>query len=139
MSTYLTERQVKVLKLLSQGLSIDEIAHTLGVSRSNIYALIRSAKRVVSKSANTVKLYNELTGNNAVIVYREISINDAIMKILAEANSMGVKIPLTTAELILKLVKSVDDVCIDLINSMIKCNLVFRLDPTDGVVIDRFS
>jgi len=141
LSTYLTERQVKVLKLLSKGLTVDEIARTLGVSRSDVYSLIRSAKRVVSKSANTIKLYNELMNNSTFTftVSKGASINEVIVRILEKADERNIKLPLTTADLVLRIAKSIGGECVDLVNNVINCDFILYLDSIEGVTFSRTS
>ncbi|MEM1983037.1 MAG: Tfx family DNA-binding protein [Sulfolobales archaeon] len=137
MNTYLTQRQIAVLKLLSQGKSVDEIANLLGVSKSDVYSLIRSARKVVDKSFNTIRLYNQIMNNSSIVVNKGTTINGLIYMLLNEANKLKIKLPLTTAELVLKLIKSVDSNCIDLTESKVNCDLILYLDSVSGITIGK--
>lgn len=139
LSTYLTERQVKVLRLLSQGLTVEEIARTLGVSRSDVYSLIRSAKRVVRKSVNTIRLYNELINDSTLMVSRGVSIDDVIVRILEKADERNIKLPFTTADIVLRIAKSIGSECVDLVNNIINCDFILHLDSTEGVIFSKTS
>ncbi|MEM2157668.1 MAG: Tfx family DNA-binding protein [Sulfolobales archaeon] len=137
LNTYLTQRQIAVLKLLSQGKSVDEIANLLGVSKSDVYSLIRSARKVVDKSFNTIRLYNQIMNNSSIVVNKGTTINGLIYMLLNEANKLKIKLPLTTAELVLKLIKSVDSNCIDLTESKVNCDLILYLDSVSGITIGK--
>ncbi|MEM0453854.1 MAG: hypothetical protein QXO98_04280, partial [Sulfolobales archaeon] len=57
--------------------------------------------------------------------------------LLNEANKLKIKLPLTTAELVLKLIKSVDSNCIDLTESKVNCDLILYLDSVSGITIGK--
>ncbi|MCS7108550.1 MAG: Tfx family DNA-binding protein [Sulfolobales archaeon] len=139
LETYLTSRQLTVLRLLSQGKTVDEIASLLGVSKSDVYSLMRSAKRVIHKSINTINLYNQIMNNSSMIIHRGITINDLIFRILSEADNLNMKIPLTTADLILRLIRSIDYECIDLVENRINCDLILHLNPGGKISFNKIT
>ncbi len=134
--TYLTEKQLTVLRLRAQGLSVDEIARTLGVSRSNVYSILRSAKEVFEKSLRTVKTYNDFANNAKLLAPKGISLNELIRMLISEADNRNIKIPSPTYEVLIKLVRDAYE-CIDLRDSKILCDLILNLDGVEGVNVTK--
>ncbi|GEM_PF-145688 len=134
LDTFLTEKQITVLRLRAQGLSVEDIARILGVSKSNVYSLLRSARKVFEKSLRTVKIYNELTSNVRLVVPKGTSINEFIKILISEADNHNIKIPLPTYEVIVKLIRDTYE-CVDLISNIVNCDLILNLDSVNGVNI----
>jgi Tfx family DNA-binding protein len=134
LDTFLTEKQITVLRLKAQGLTVEDIASILGVSKSNVYSLLRSARKVFEKSLRTVKVYNELMNNVRLVVRKGTSINDLIKILISEADNHNIKIPLPTYELVVRLIKDTYG-CVDLISNVINCDLTLNLDSINGVNI----
>ncbi len=135
MDSYLTEKQVKALRLMVQGFSIDEIANELGTSKSNVYYLIRSAKKAVERSRNTIRIYEEIVGNRRIRVRRGSEVNEVIRMMINLANEEGVKIALTTAELVRRIINAAGVSCLDVTNWVINCDLTIALGNGDLSVV----
>lgn len=131
MDSYLTEKQIKVLKLMVQGLTVDEIASKLGTSKSNIYYIIRSARKSVEKSRNTIRIYEEIMGNRRINIRSGSKVDEVINTIINSANKEGIKVDLTTAELVRKIVNTVGVRCLDIINWVVNCDLSIILGDRD--------
>jgi len=132
--TFFTEKQIIVLRLKAQGLTVEDIARILGVSKSNVYSLLRSARKVFEKSLRTVKVYNELINNVRLVVPKGTSINEFIKVLISEADNHSIKIPLPTYEVVVKLIRDTYG-CVDLMNNVITCDLILNLDGVNGVSI----
>lgn len=54
--TFLTKRQIQILKLRNKGLSLDEIARQLGTTKANICIIEQSALRNIDKARSTLEV-----------------------------------------------------------------------------------
>jgi len=90
--TYLTDRQVKVLKYLAAGLSKSEIARRLNVSRATVSAIVRSAESTVERCRKTIELYENLVSACSAKFPPGTPVDKLIEEIYRLADSSGVKI-----------------------------------------------
>ncbi len=138
-SDFFTDKQIEVLKLRAAGLSVDEIASRLGVTKSDIYAILRSIEATVAKARNTLKLYAEIVGGVKVFIDCGIPIESAISKIISEADMHGITIPLTSLELGLRIFKKVGSECIDVERGLVLCPLEVTVLPDGRISITRIE
>ena len=90
--TYLTERQVKVLKYLASGLSKSEIARRINVSRATVAAIVKSAESTVERCRRTIELYEDLVSTCSAIFPPGTPVDKVVEEIYRLADSSGVKI-----------------------------------------------
>lgn len=135
MRSYLTEKQIRILRLLVQGLTIDDIARVLGTSRSNVYCLLRNARKVVDRSRNTLRIYEEIVNSGrSIVIAPQTSLDDLLREVLNRADRDGIKIRLTSAEMLLKILKtlrSLEPGCLDLDKLLIRCELTLSISDSD--------
>ena len=103
--TCLTPRQISVLRMRAKGISVAEIAKTLGTSCSNIYTLYRQALKNVEKARKTLKLYAEIQGGIEVLLPKNTRLEDVPGIVFREADAHGIHVTASSAGLLLKLEK----------------------------------
>jgi Tfx family DNA-binding protein len=111
MKSFLTEQQIKILRLRARGLKQSEIAELLGTSRANVSILERRALEKIEKARNTLLIWEQINSKVSVEVKRGDDIFDVPGRLFRKADELGVKVPYSTAEIIAFLVEHapVDD------------------------------
>ena len=97
--SFLTEHQIKVLKLKAKGYTQSEIAKILGTTRANVCTLEKRAMRNLLKAINTVRIFEEIFPIK-IYIERGEDIFDIPKKIFKVADEHGIKIDETTTTLI---------------------------------------
>ncbi|WP_297499758.1 Tfx family DNA-binding protein [Thermococcus sp.] len=105
MKSFLTEQQIKILKLRARGLKQSEIAELLGTSRANISILERRALEKVEKARNTLLIWEQINSKISIEVRRGEDIFTVPERLFQKADEIGVKVPYSTAEIIAFLVE----------------------------------
>ncbi|WP_048150459.1 Tfx family DNA-binding protein [Palaeococcus ferrophilus] len=103
--TFLTEQQIKILKLRARGLKQSEIAELLGTSRANVSILEHRAMKKIEKARNTLLLWEQINSRISVKVRRGEDVLNVPKKLFDAADRAGIHVPYTTAEVIAFLVK----------------------------------
>ncbi|WP_175060198.1 Tfx family DNA-binding protein [Thermococcus sp. 2319x1] len=104
MKTFLTEQQIRILRLRAKGLKQSEIAEILGTSRANISILEKRALEKIEKARNTLLLWEHINSKVAVEVKKGEDIFRVPDRLFEKADEVGIKVPYTTAEIIAFLV-----------------------------------
>ncbi|WP_297459401.1 Tfx family DNA-binding protein [Thermococcus sp.] len=109
--SFLTEHQIKILRLRAKGLKQSEIAEMLGTSRANISILERRALEKIEKARNTLLLWEQINSKISLDVKAGEDIFTVPERLFRKADELGVKVPYSTAEIIAFLVEHapVDD------------------------------
>jgi len=105
MKSFLTEQQIRILKLRAKGLKQSEIAELLGTSRANVSILERRALEKVEKARNTLLLWEQINSKVSVEVKKGDDIFEIPERLFRKADEVGVKVPYSTAEIIAFLVE----------------------------------
>jgi Tfx family DNA-binding protein len=105
MKSFLTEQQIRILRLRAKGLKQSEIAELLGTSRANVSILERRALEKVEKARNTLILWEQINSKVSVEVKKGDDIFEVPERLFREADKLGVKVPYSTAEIIAFLVE----------------------------------
>ena len=103
--TFLTEQQIKILRLRAKGLKQSEIAELLGTSRANISILERRALDKIEKARNTLLLWEQINSKISVEVMAGEDIFTVPDRLFKKADELGIKVPYSTAEIIAFLVE----------------------------------
>ena len=103
--SFLTEQQIKILRLRAKGMKQSEIAELLGTSRANISILERRAMEKIEKAKNTLLLWKQISSRISLPVRRGEDIFDVPERLFKKADVYGVKVPYSTAEIIAFLVE----------------------------------
>ena len=121
--TFFTEEQVKVLDMRAKGMNVDEIAKKLGISRTSVYSVLRSALTIVRKARNTLNLYAKLMKEISVNIPRNTNLNDVVNIVLKEADLHNVRLQLRSSEIVLFVIRNVPLECIDMNKLKLLCDI----------------
>ncbi|NJE85331.1 Tfx family DNA-binding protein [Thermococcus sp. CX2] len=103
--SFLTEQQIKILRLRARGLKQSEIAELLGTSRANISILERRAIEKIEKARNTILIWEQINSKISVEVRKGEDIFTVPDKLFRKADELQIKVPYSTAEVIAFLVE----------------------------------
>jgi Tfx family DNA-binding protein len=103
--SFLTEQQIRILRLRAKGLKQSEIAEMLGTSRANISILERRALDKIEKARNTILIWEQINSKISVDVRKGEDIFNAPERLFRKADELNVKVPYSTAEVIAFLVE----------------------------------
>jgi len=132
--TFFTERQLEILKLRANGLSIDEISRKLGISKADVCAILRKVEDIVERARRTLKLYAEIVGGRTLVIAPGTSLEEAVRMIFVEADLFGVKLSMSSAKLLIELVRSASS-CIDFEEARTKCTIVVEIRRDGSLTI----
>lgn len=97
--TFLTERQVEVLSLRSDGLTQREIAERLGTSVANVSSVETAGRRNVESAKRTLVLAGLLRAPTRVSAEAGTDLRDLLDRIYDRADEAGTRIAYTEPEL----------------------------------------
>jgi len=103
--SFLTEQQIKILRLRAKGLKQSEIAEMLGTSRANISILERRALEKIEKARNTLLLWEQINSRISLDVKAGEDIFTVPERLFRKADELGIKVPYSTAEIVAFLVE----------------------------------
>jgi len=88
----LTEKQFKVLRYRAQGLTQEEVAELLGVSRSTVAAIEKSAMRKVRLAEETIRIYKLLHAAGYLDIPAGTHMTEIPALLVRKADELGVKL-----------------------------------------------
>ncbi|NJE05365.1 Tfx family DNA-binding protein [Thermococcus sp. M36] len=103
--SFLTEQQIRILRLRAKGLKQSEIAELLGTSRANISILERRALDKIEKARNTLLIWEQINSKISVEVKKGEDIFTVPERLFRKADEIKIKVPYSTAEIIAFLVE----------------------------------
>ena len=103
--SFLTEQQIKILRLRARGMKQSEIAEMLGTSRANISILERRALEKIEKARNTLLLWEQINSRISLDVKAGEDIFTVPERLFRKADELGIKVPYSTAEIVAFLVE----------------------------------
>ena len=98
--SFLTDMQIKVLKLRKKGLTQEEIAKMFGTSRANISMIEKRARENIKKAYNTIKIYNQIMAPLSIEIEEGIDVLKIPDIVFEKADNEGIKVKYNTLELI---------------------------------------
>lgn len=107
--SFLTEEQLRVLKLRAKGMTQVEIAKKLGTSRSNIHSLEKRAKRNIDRARKTLELAKKVQSPVTVKIGINEDILEGVEKFFTKADEAGIHVSSDTPELISKIREEAED------------------------------
>ncbi|MDK2782743.1 MAG: HTH-type transcriptional regulator, fmd operon transcriptional regulator [Thermococcaceae archaeon] len=132
MKTFLTEQQIRILRLRAKGLKQSEIAEILGTSRANVSILEKRALEKIEKAKNTLLLWEQINSKVAIEVKKGEDIFKVPDRLFEKADEVGVKVPYTTPEIIAFLVENAP-----IEERIAKKNFVLFLDTRDKLKVSE--
>ncbi|NJE11276.1 Tfx family DNA-binding protein [Thermococcus sp. MAR1] len=103
--SFLTDQQIRILRLRAKGLKQSEIAEMLGTSRANISILERRALEKIEKARNTILIWEQINSKISVEVRKGEDIFTVPGRLFKKADELKIKVPYSTAEIIAFLVE----------------------------------
>ncbi|MFH1821246.1 MAG: Tfx family DNA-binding protein [Methanobacteriota archaeon] len=107
--TFLTESQLRVLKLRIKGLTQAEIARKLNTSRANISILERRAKENIARAEQTLKLAEKLRAPVMILVKQGDDILQVPKRLFDAADAAKIMVTHGTADIIAKIKEDAGD------------------------------
>ncbi|MGB7545046.1 MAG: Tfx family DNA-binding protein [Methanothrix sp.] len=100
LSSFLTERQSRVLQMRLCGLSQQEAADRLGTTRSNISILEKRARQNIARAEKTLRQWMMLRAPISLKAAAGTDVFDLPGMIFAAADEKGIKLPITSLDII---------------------------------------
>ncbi|WFO74697.1 Tfx family DNA-binding protein [Desulfurococcaceae archaeon MEX13E-LK6-19] len=89
---FLTEQQVKVLKLRSKGLSLRQIAEIMGTSHQNIAVAEKRALEKIRQAEKTILVYKLITSPIKIVIEENTRLIDIPRIIIDEADKKNIRV-----------------------------------------------
>ncbi len=102
-SSFLTERQIFVLRMRSKDLSQQEVSEILGTTRSNVSILEKRALQNVERAKNTLRQWTMIQAPVSVTVPEGTDVFEVPGRVFQEADRKGVRLSLNSLDLIVRL------------------------------------
>jgi HTH-type transcriptional regulator, fmd operon transcriptional regulator len=102
-ATFLTDRQVEILKMKKKGMTQADIAKIEKTTRGNICIIEKTALRNVERATNTIKLYKTLEAPVWLTIAVGTDLLDVPKMVFKAADKKRVKISIDSAMIIVKL------------------------------------
>ena len=99
-SCLLTDRQIEVLRLRFQGLSQQEVAETLGTTRSNVSILEKRAHQNIYRAKRTLEKWKEIQAPISLKIPAGTDIFDVPSMIFKAADEKTIQLPVNSLEVI---------------------------------------
>jgi hypothetical protein len=102
-SSFLTERQIEVIKLRHKGRSQQEVADMIGTTRSNISILEKRAHQNIVRAQNTLRQWMTIQAPISLKVTAGTDVFDIPARIFQAADRMSIQLPATSLDIIFQL------------------------------------
>ena len=102
-ASFLTEKQIRVLELRTQGHSQQEIADIMGSTRSNISILETRAYRNISRAKRTIQKWMMIQAPISIRISAGTDLFNLPDIIFAEADQKRIQLPINSADIIVQL------------------------------------
>ena len=100
LSSFLTERQISVLQMRLCGLSQQQAADRLGTTRSNVSILEKRARQNIARAEKTLVQWMMLRAPISIKALAGTDVFDLPRMIFAAADEKGIKLPVTSLDII---------------------------------------
>jgi Tfx family DNA-binding protein len=104
-ASFLTERQMKVLQLRHLGRSQQEVADTMGTTRSNISILEKRAHQNIARARNTLRQWMTIQTPIFLKVPAGTDVFDVPAMIFEAADRRSIQLPATSLDIVVQLRK----------------------------------
>ncbi len=131
-NTFFTNEQVEVLRMRAQGLTVEEIAERLKVSRTDVHAVLRNAHQTVERAKETLRTYSRIVGGLTLRISAGTPVVQALNDLFREGDEHGIKVALRSVEILMKIIKEIPN-CVDLSREVFLCDVDLHL-TTSGEV-----
>lgn len=107
-SSFLTPRQLEIMRLRQTGMSTESIATAIGTTRQNVTILEKRAHRNIDRAIMTIKVTSELNVSTVFELPERIHILDAVREVLKVADRSGIRLRDNLIVIMTRLKTSVD-------------------------------
>jgi Tfx family DNA-binding protein len=101
--SFLTTRQLEVLKLRQQGRSQQEVAEVLGTTRSNVSILEKRAQSNIARAERTVRQWMMIQAPISLRISAGTDVFDLPALIFQEADRRSIQLPTNSLDIIVQL------------------------------------
>lgn len=133
MESFLTETQIKVLKLREKGYTQEKIAKMMNTSRANISMIEKRARDNIIKAQNTIKIYNQIVAPLTIDIKKNYDILDIPKLIYKTCDKKDINVKYNTVEIIDKIYKELGGTKSRLLDKDIKI-LIYKNGEIDIMV-----
>lgn len=91
-STFLTNRQIQIMKLRHGGSSTEEIAREIGTTRQNVTILEKRAHRNLDRAIRTLNAVRDMKISADFEIPKDTHMLDAVKQIVANADQSGIRL-----------------------------------------------
>ncbi|AEH06188.1 Tfx family DNA-binding protein [Methanothermococcus okinawensis] len=109
MDSFLTDTQIKVLKLRKKGLTQEEIAKMMNTSRANISMIEKRAKENVEKARNTLRIYNDIISPVKLTIKEGVDVFDIPKMVFKTSDENDIHVKYSSLEILDLIHKNVKD------------------------------
>lgn len=102
-TSFLTERQIEVLKLRSKGRSQQDVADVMGTTRSNISILEKRAHQNISRAKSTLRQWMTIQAPISLKIIAGTDVFDIPARIFQAADRKSIQLPATSLDIIVRL------------------------------------
>ncbi|MGB5101480.1 MAG: Tfx family DNA-binding protein [Methanothrix sp.] len=103
LDSFLTERQLKVLQMRLAGRSQQEVADSLGTTRSNISILEKRAHQNIARAERTLQQWMMLRAPISLQAGAGTDVFELPKMIFAAADELGMRLPITSLDIVVQL------------------------------------
>ncbi len=101
--SFLTDRQLEVLRLRQQGCSQQDVADRLGTTRSNISILEKRAHQNIARAERTLQQWMMIRAPITCRAKAGTDVFDLPRMIFAAADEKGMRLPVTSLDIVVQL------------------------------------
>ncbi|HEX7444973.1 MAG TPA: Tfx family DNA-binding protein [Methanothrix sp.] len=101
--SFLTDRQLEVLRLRQQGCSQQDVADKLGTTRSNISILEKRAHQNIARAERTLQQWMMIRAPITCRAKAGTDVFDLPRMIFAAADEKGMRLPVTSLDIVVQL------------------------------------
>ena len=101
--SFLTDRQLEVLRLRQQGCSQQDVAEKLGTTRSNISILEKRAHQNIARAERTLQQWMMIRAPITCRAKAGTDVFDLPRMIFAAADEKGMRLPVTSLDIVVQL------------------------------------
>ena len=91
-STFLTPRQLEIMKLRQKGFNTEAIAREIGTTRQNVTILEKRAHRNLDRAIGTLSAVRDMKISTDIEIPRDTHMLDAVKQIVASADKFGIRL-----------------------------------------------
>ena len=103
LNSFLTERQLKVLQMRLAGLSQQDVADSLGTTRSNISILEKRAHQNIARARRTQEQWMMLQAPISLVAKAGTDVFELPAMIFAAADQKHIRLPVTSLDIVVQL------------------------------------